>query len=526
MSVTFLTNEDKTVIDQSVETLDKKIDDLSVDDIDASGVDVNDIHPSWTRNTITSSTGLVSASTTRCTSSVIPVSAGEKIIADPADLKIFPHAYDSEQNYFRLTSAWIEGVYEYVATEDLSIRFVTAFLDDSEITPEDVTVSIQTQLPYDRNLREEIGKLSEDCTGSRITSLDNTQLAGFKTFESVGIPVYVSNVSDYSAYAITETGWYLFIRIAAKTGVVVTAETTITGSAGYIASLGAAYIDVAVRFDVAAQSQAVTIAWTSGNTETFVFKATDLAVRNLDYRTTFYVYDIADYATWSYKAATDATAVGTKYYTLENGVYTQAAVKANESIPDNTYYTHTFALTADTTFQSGKTYYTKRYDVYEAATVTVGNKVTSSTYYEEQTDEYVLTSHLAFAGTAYYEVNDGAYTQAAVKAGEAISGLYVHSSVTFEGMARNITYKCDTAIDCPTTIILPEIEDDIHGCWFEIRFRHVAYYSTVLEVPDGVKVGTEHSQIESAGINMVNLHYTSVAGQKIWRFMNTHTNIP
>lgn len=164
MSVTFLTNEDKTVIDQSVETLDKKIDDLSVDDIDASGVDVNNIHPSWTRNTITSSTGLVSASATRCLSSVIPVSAGEKIIADPADLKIFPHAYDSEQNYFRLTHAWIEGVYEYVATEDLSIRFVTAFMDDSEITPEDVTVSIQTQLPHDRNLREEIGKLSQTVT--------------------------------------------------------------------------------------------------------------------------------------------------------------------------------------------------------------------------------------------------------------------------------------------------------------------------------------------------------------------------
>ena len=43
-------------------------------------------------------------------------------------------------------------------------------------------------------------------------------------------------------------------------------------------------MDVAVRFDVAAQAKAVTVNWGT-HSETFVFKATDLAVRNLDYRT-------------------------------------------------------------------------------------------------------------------------------------------------------------------------------------------------------------------------------------------------
>ena len=27
-------------------------------------------------------------------------------------------------------------------------------------------------------------------------------------------------------------------------------------------------------------------------------------------------------------------------------------------------------------------------------------------------------------------------------------------------------------------------------------------------------------------INMINLHYTSVAGLKMWRFMNTHSSVP
>ena len=93
-------------------------------------------------------------------------------------------------------------------------------------------------------------------------------------------------------------------------------------------------------------------------------------------------------------------------------------------------------------------------------------------------------------------------------------------------MTRNITYVCNTVIDCPSEFILPEIEDDGHGAWFEIRFRHSGSFSSTLVPPDGVKIATEHTQAETAGINMVNLHYNTVGGVKLWRFMNTHSSIP
>lgn len=278
--------------------------------------------------------------------------------------------------------------------------------------------------------------------GKRVASLDETGLARAEIVEVVGTPQYIDDVSQYSDYGITEAGWYVFTRITAKNGVKIIEETSVTGAAGYIATIGEDHIDVAVKFEVAAVSCPVTITWAAGNTETFVFKATDLAIRNLDYRVTFYVYDIDEFATWEY------------------------------------------ALTTDETFAEGKYYYTRdEDDVYTLAEVTVGEAVPTDTY-------------------------------------------YVHSHVTFEGMARNITYRCNTVIDCPMTFILPEIEDDCHGCWFEIRFRHAGTYSSTLVPPEGVKVATEHTQAETAGMNMVNLHYSSVGGAKVWRFMNTHSTIP
>ena len=278
--------------------------------------------------------------------------------------------------------------------------------------------------------------------GKRVASLDETGLARAEIVEVVGTPQYIDDVSQYSDYGITEAGWYVFTRITAKNGVKIIEETSVTGAAGYIATIGEDHIDVAVKFEVAAVSQPVTITWAAGNTETFVFKATDLAIRNLDYRVTFYVYDIDEFATWEY------------------------------------------ALTTDETFAEDKYYYTKdENDVYTLAEVTVGEAVPADTYYN-------------------------------------------HSKVTFEGMTRNITYVCNTPIDCPVVFNLPEIEDETHGCWFEIRFRHTGTYSSTLIVPEGVKVATEHTQSETAGMNMVDLHYTVVDDTKIWRFMNTHSTIP
>ena len=275
----------------------------------------------------------------------------------------------------------------------------------------------------------------------RVIPLNDTVLAQGIVVETVGIPVYVSDISLYSDFGITETGWYVFARVYSRDGAPVIESTTITGDAGHIMVVGNAYIDVAVHFGVTAEAQKVTIDWGSYEDE-IVFTAPDLAIRNLDYRTTFYVYDAAPFVTWAY------------------------------------------ALTTDTTFAADKKYYTKNGDEYTLAEVETGEAVTADTYYN-------------------------------------------HSKITIDGLKRNITYRLDEIIDCPMEFILPEIEDDTHGCWFEIRLQHAGSYSMTLVPPStDVKIATEHTQAETAGINMIDLHYTSINGLKIWRFMNTHSSIP
>jgi len=178
-----------------------------------------------------------------------------------------------------------------------------------------------------------------DSLPERVTSLTGVPL-NRRTYEAVGIPVYVENVAEYSAYGLTETGWYVFARIAAKSRTLVTAQTVVTGAAGYIATVGNDHVDVAVRFEVASLSQEITVSW-GEQTETFVFRATDLAVRNLDYRTTFYVYDLGPFVTWTYALTADATfTAGKRYFTLVDGAYVEAEVTAGASVPADTYYNH------------------------------------------------------------------------------------------------------------------------------------------------------------------------------------------
>ena len=186
--------------------------------------------------------------------------------------------------------------------------------------------------------KTEIAEITEGLP-ERVTSLTGVQL-NRRTYEAVGIPVYVENVAEYSAYGLTETGWYVFARIAAKTGTLVTAQTVVSGAAGYIATVGNDHVDVAVRFEVASLSQEITVAW-GEQTETFVFRATDLAVRNLDYRTTFYVYDLGPFVTWTYALTADATfTAGKRYFTLVDGEYIEADVTAGDTVAENTYYNH------------------------------------------------------------------------------------------------------------------------------------------------------------------------------------------
>ena len=160
----------------------------------------------------------------------------------------------------------------------------------------------------------------------RVVSLDDTELLVNNVVDAKGAPAYVDDVTQYADYHITDTGWYVFARIRNKYGLPVTGSTHIIGADGYIATIGADYIDVAVRFGVAGESRLVTIDW-GEYLDKFIFRATDLALRNLDYRSTYYEYNIGNYATWTFALTADETFVRYKhYYTLEDGEYVPAEV--------------------------------------------------------------------------------------------------------------------------------------------------------------------------------------------------------
>lgn len=321
------------------------------------------------------------------------------------------------------------------------------------------------------------------AAAARVTALENSNLAS-GVIETIGIPAYVDDVTEYAEYGITDTGWYIFAQIESENGETVGADTTVTGAAGVKAESGADYVSVAVKFEVAALSKTITVDWGAA-TQTYIFKATDLAIRNLDYRTTFYVYDLAPFVSW------------------------------------------TFAPTKDATAADGKKYYTKSGNTYTLAELTTGAACVC--YYELVDEAYVLTEDATFVdGKTYYTTTDGTtYTAATVTAGEAVpTAYYNHSKLTIQGMTRNITYRLDETIDCPSEVILPAIEDETHGCWFEFQLRHSGKYSMTLTVPEGVKVATEHTQAEDTGFNLIDLHYMCIDNIKMWRFMNTHSSIP
>lgn len=367
--------------------------------------------------------------------------------------------------------------------------------------------------------------------GARVESLDSTELeVTGSVVEALGTPAYVADPAELADYGVTEPGWYVLARVAAPDGAAVTEGTTVTGAAGSVAEPGADHVDVAVRFDVAAMAAAVAIAWDASHADAFVFRATDLAVRNLDYRTTFYVYDLAPFVTWEYDVASDATFVEGKAYWREEGdAYALVPVTeytAGDQIPAWYEQVVTFQPTADATFVEGKAYYVLEGGAYVAATVTAGEPVPEGTYYEQAT-AYELTADATYQdGKAYWRRTGTAYAEATVEAGAPVPEVwYVHKKmVVGEGLTRNVTYRLDVPIDCPSEFRLPEVEDEEHGCWYEMRFRHTGSYSSTLTPPSpDVKVATQHTQAETEGINMVDLHYSAVAGAKVWRFMNTHS---
>lgn len=329
----------------------------------------------------------------------------------------------------------------------------------------------------------------ENQLKNRVASLTDVGLAMGSVAEVEGVPAYLAaaDLEAYAAYGITEPGWYAFSRISAPEGVVVTGDTAVEGAAGAIIEVGADHVDVAVRFGVTAMGVPVTVTWDADHADRVVYKATDLAVRNLDYRTTFYVYDISDYATWEYALTADATFAADKhYYTWgEDGTYTLAEVTAGEAVP--AYYV-----------QTGE-------DAYE------------------RVDTGVFA-----ADVTYYTLDDGVYTAAEVAVGETVPAYYTHSKLTFAGMVRNVTYKCPVLIDCPLEIVLPEVADDGHGAWFEFQLRHDTARSITLKPSaEGVKATNAGASASiTAGFNIVDLHYSEIDGVKLWMLANVHTNIP
>ena len=335
----------------------------------------------------------------------------------------------------------------YGSLEDGTIVIPTIWADagmvcegtrPSGIEPVDPTPSWAAQVQrWAREARDAVG----GGTAGRVTSLDGTRIVAHgRCVEIVGVPVYVADVSGYAAYGITETGWYAFAKVEGPDGARVTPETTITGADGSIAIPGEDHVCVAVRFDVAAQSREVAIGW-GETTDELVFRATDLAVRNLDYRTSYYVYDISPYATWEYGEA-------------------------------------------------------------------VGKYMRNVTYFDLVDGEYVPIESTS------YDIN-----------ADIPEGVYKHTKVVFEGMVRNVTYQMPDMIDCPIEFKLPDIPEDGYGAWYEVQMRYQGAYSmTLTPESSDVRAATDATQSQTGGVNIVDLHFADVAGAKIWRMVNTHSN--
>lgn len=407
----------------------------------------------------------------------------------------------------------------------------------------------------------------------QVVSLDETPLtAHAAVMEAEGVPQYVEDVSLFSAYGLTETGWYIFARIYAGGKIKVDASTTVSGAAGYIATPGEDHVDVAVRFEVAAMGRKVTVSW-GGFADAIVFRATDLAIRNLDYMVTNYTYDLAPYAVWEYQLASGSFEATKSYFVKDaEGSYVKAEVTAGEAMP-TPLYEENYALTEDETFAEGKTYYTEEYGAYSEATVTpgesvpagtyyeksyalvtgtlssnktyytlsgstyspaallwVGGEIAANTYYEAADESYALTGDETFqAGKTYYTESGGTYTPVTLHTdGENGPVLYYnHSKLTLRGMVKNVTYELNEKVDCGIEIELPEIPEDGHGAWFEFHLLHAVSGSITLKPPEGVKGGTAGASASiTAGLNVVDLHYTHAAGVKLWSLANVHTNIP
>lgn len=135
--------------------------------------------------------------------------------------------------------------------------------------------------------------LLRNLNGTAVVGMYGSNIAPM-ILEVIGVPEYIGEdeIGEVNGYDIAKTGWYSFARITADNGVYVGSGLIVDGVEDYKA--GVNYIDVAVRFGTNGDSTIITINWDGNTVNQYLFRATDLAIRNLDYRSTYRVYDIGD----------------------------------------------------------------------------------------------------------------------------------------------------------------------------------------------------------------------------------------
>lgn len=195
-----------------------------------------------------------------------------------------------------------------------------------------------------RRIAENLADIRGEATPARrvATLMEGHDMASGRVVNVAGIPNYIEeeDISDYSSYGITESGWYAFARIFAKPLDPVAVGFSVTGAYYITPSIGADHVDVAVKFGVAAETKKVIVNWGEIQ-EPFYFQAVDLAIRNMDYRVTFYQYDLNPYCTWTWAAASGTFSADKSYYKLIDGEYVKdTTVVTGQTIPASTYYTH------------------------------------------------------------------------------------------------------------------------------------------------------------------------------------------
>lgn len=130
-------------------------------------------------------------------------------------------------------------------------------------------------------------------------------IADNNVYDVSGVPQYLTTemAQLYTGKIDAESGWYWFGGVIAPNGMKVEKQAfQFYGSKDAMLhgqpNDGDDRITVAIRFDALGSPVGFHVKWNSTmqNADPFTFRCTDLAIRNLDYKTTYYVYNLEPYA--------------------------------------------------------------------------------------------------------------------------------------------------------------------------------------------------------------------------------------